>query len=285
MKNHPAKVLLYGEHTVLRNGQGLAVPYGRRSLRWAADQPDERLLLFSNYLQTAFPDGNLLDVPGLEKFLRSGQRLTGDIPTGYGLGSSGAVCAAVWDRFATPSGKALSGEDLRRQLALMEQHFHGSSSGTDPLICYLARPVLLGDGAPRDVDLPSGWSDRFFLVDTGPRFRPAAELIGQFTQRYDAEPVFNAAVTASWQQPADRAITALLAGDYSTLTTQTRTVSDFQRKELADYIPKIYHDCWSGNGYVLKLCGAGGGGMLLGYLTVEAGREEVEETFKKVEWL
>lgn len=282
---YPAKVLLYGEHTVLRNGQGLAVPYGRRSLRWTTDQPDERLLSFCRYLRAAFSGGQLIDVPGLEKFLRNGQRLTGDIPTGYGLGSSGAVCAAVWNRFATSAGKALFGEDLRQNLARMEQYFHGSSSGTDPLICYLAKPVLLGDGAPRGVDLPAGWSDRFFLVDTGPRFRPAAELIRQFTERYAAEPAFAAAVTTGWQQPADRAITALLAADYKELSTQTRTISDFQRRELADYIPETYHDRWSGNGYVLKLCGAGGGGMLLGYLIEGGSREEVEGVFGEVEWL
>lgn len=281
---HPAKVLLYGEHTVLRGGRGLAVPYTRRSLRWLRDRPDERLLAFCDYLRVAFTGRGFLDANALEDYLAEDWCLTGNIPTGYGLGSSGAVCAAIWDRFSTPAGKFLEGEALRRELARMEQYFHGASSGTDPLVCYLRQPVLLGDGAPRPVDLPAGWNGRFFLVDTG-HDRKASALIQNFTNRYDTDPTFAKAADAYWKNPADRAITALLSNDLPEVTLQTGILSTFQRRELPEFIPAAFHDRWAGNNYVLKLCGAGGGGMLLGYLTGEAGRREVESVFGEVEWL
>lgn len=280
---YPAKVLLFGEHTVLRGGRGLAVPYTRRGLRWVRDRPDEALLAFCDYLRVAFADRGLLNTDALEDFLANDWRLAGDIPVGYGLGSSGAVCAAIWDRFATPRGKFLTGEDLRQALARMEQHFHGSSSGTDPLVCYLGRPVMLGEGAPRPATLPPDWNDRFFLVDTGTE-RKAARLIQNFTSRYDADAGFARAVDTHWREPADRAIAALLGGKPTEVTLQTSVISEFQHSELPDFIPPRFHGRWSGEHYVLKLCGAGGGGMLLG-LRLGEDRNAVEQVFGRVEWL
>lgn len=285
MQQYPAKVLLYGEHTVLRGGQGLAVPYAKRGLRWERSRPDDRLLALGDYLQETFADGRLLNIAALREWLAAGWQLTGNLPTGYGLGSSGAVCAAVWDRFATPVGKSLPPNDLRAELARMEGFFHGTSSGTDPLICYLGRPVALGAGPPEAVELAAGWQDRFFLVNTGPRVRPAAELIRYFAKRYDAEPGFARAVNAGWRKPADRAIAALRNGDYAELTRATREVSAFQLRNLPNFIPAAYRSHWSGETYRLKLCGAGGGGMLLGVLTAAGGQTEVSRLFGEVEWL
>ncbi|MEL7162952.1 MAG: hypothetical protein AAFN92_19490, partial [Bacteroidota bacterium] len=67
-RSYPAKVLLFGEHTVLRGGRGLAVPYPRFSLRWTAGTPDERLLDFAEYLQQQLPIW-ALNAGALESFL------------------------------------------------------------------------------------------------------------------------------------------------------------------------------------------------------------------------
>ena len=259
----PAKVLLFGEHTVLRGGRGLAVPYDRLSLRWVKDRPDETLLRFCDYLKRE-TDSRLLDTNILEDSLLEDWRLAGNIPTGYGLGSSGAVCAAIFDRFATPEGKQLSGQALRQFLARMEAHFHGSSSGTDPLISYLRRPMLLEANAPpQTADLPANWDDRFFLVDTG-RTRKAATLIRKFTEAYDGKPDFALTVNSNWKPQADAAIAAVLAGDRQDLDHAFSAISEFQLKHLRTFIPKPIRKQWVGDNYRLKICGAGGGGMLLG---------------------
>lgn len=278
---YPAKILLYGEQTILRGGCGLAVPYPSLSLRWQAGQPDDRLLIFADYLAETLPT-KLFQATEFKDFLRSGRRLTGDIPTGYGLGSSGAVCAAAWDGFATDAGKALAGEDLRSLLAGMERHFHGQSSGTDPLICYLNQPVLLGGGSPPTVtELPDGWNEGFFLLDTGIE-RSASEYIDRFTGRYDADAGFAKAIDAEWTAPANAAIDALIARDRAALWQHTARISDFQRQEFPDFIPANLHDKWKGESYVLKLCGAGGGGMMLG---LSNDRKLTEGAFGEVLWV
>lgn len=280
-RSYPAKVLLFGEHTVLRGGRGLAVPYERRSLRWVKGEPDERLLAFCDYLKVLIsPD--LLDAGALEDQLLADWRLEGNIPVGYGLGSSGAVCAAIWSRFATSTGFGLRGEALRKVLALMEQHYHGASSGTDPLICYLNQPIALGGGQPpRPVELPGGWNEHFFLVDTGIQ-RQAADYIRTFTVRYDEDDVFRTAANQRWLEPANRCIEGLLEGDFTAVATEMRTISEFQLRELPSFIPEVFHARWNSPGYLLKICGAGGGGVLLGYAF---DKELTERELGAVWWL
>ncbi|MEM9931657.1 MAG: hypothetical protein AAF840_17760 [Bacteroidota bacterium] len=280
-RNYPAKVLVFGEHTVLRGGQGLAVPYPSRSLRWVKDRPDERLLKCCDYLKVVVPK-KLLDSGSLEDWLLEDWRLAGDIPTGYGLGSSGAVCAAIWDKFATPAGQALQGEVLRNTLARMEQYFHGQSSGTDPLISYLNAPVLLGGGkSPQVITLPTKWNEGFFLVDTG-KERQASHLIQQFTARYDTDPGFASTVDTGWTASANAAIKALLAGNRLQLHRCVAEVSAFQVSELPGFIPPGFHQYFGQAGFSLKLCGAGGGGMMLG---LTDNKLAVREIFQRVYWL
>ncbi len=280
-REYPAKILLYGEHTVLRGGSGLAVPYPGLSLKWSRSKPDERLLAFCDYLKVAIPE-DLLKTSLLEDHLLADWELSGNIPTGYGLGSSGAVCAAIWDRFVTEKGSKLSTEDLRNMLARMEQHFHGQSSGTDPLICFLQQPVLLGGGQPpRTTKLPENWNKGFFLLDTGIE-RKASAFIRSFTFRYDSDAGFARAIDEQWRTNADAAITALLAGDRKLLWESTSRLSDFQLREFPDFIPAHLHRKWKNKGYQLKLCGAGGGGMMLG---LSINPELVEHTFGKVLWV
>jgi len=79
-------------------------------------------------------------------------------------------------------------------LARMEQHFHGQSSGTDPLICFLRQPLMLGGGQPpRTTSLPPNWNEGFFLLDTGTE-RKASDFIRSFTFRYDADAGFAGAI-------------------------------------------------------------------------------------------
>ncbi|MBB4079130.1 mevalonate kinase [Lewinella aquimaris] len=261
-RSYPAKILLFGEHTLLRGGRGLAVPYPRFALRWTVGVPDERLLKFVDYLDQ--PDFHpLLDTVRLYDETNKGARLAGDIPTGYGLGSSGAVCAAVLENYATPSAQQLNFNYLRTLLARMEGHFHGQSSGTDPLISYLRQPLLLSQGgAAGAVNLPESWPTGFFLLDTG-HTRRASRLIEQFLNAHDGE--MANLIEQGWSKPVERAITALIADDRNLLYDTFAQISAFQIARFPHFIPEEFHAQWNGGGaYRLKLCGAGGGGMLLG---------------------
>ncbi|PPK84789.1 mevalonate kinase [Neolewinella xylanilytica] len=264
----PAKLLLFGEHTVLRGGRGLAVPYDRFRLRWARDdEPDDRLRNLAAALgQLELP----LQFDRLVGELEAGWQLAGDIPLGYGLGSSGAVCAAVFDRYALPEARNRTTAELRTTLAQMESYFHGSSSGTDPLLAYLQQPLLLGgDGSAGVTELPEGWDSGWFLLDTGAT-RSGSPYIQQFLEAYERDA---AAIRSGWLEPADRAIAALMTGNRGAVYRNLVTLSDFQLARFPEFIPAPFRSLWDGGAtYRLKLCGAGGGGMVLGLA------EEIDRT-------
>jgi len=71
------------------------------------------------------------------------------IPQGYGVGSSGALVAAIYDTYAIDKIEAtetLTRDKLLRLkeiFSLMESFFHGKSSGLDPLNSYLSIPILM----------------------------------------------------------------------------------------------------------------------------------------------
>ncbi len=256
---YPAKILLFGEHTVLRGGKGLAVSYDRFQLRWASGEVDVRLQEFAAYLRK---NEVAIDHDRLAKDLGDGWHLIGNIPLGYGMGSSGAVCAAVFDRYGINEGRKYPIPRLRSLLARMEGFFHGSSSGTDPLVAYLQQPiVLLGDGSAGTTALPEGWATGWFLLDTGIE-RSGSPYIKRFLNAYEKSPD---AIRSGWQQPADRAIAAFIKGRSDEVYRELTTLSEFQLAHFPDFIPQGYHDLWNGgDDYRLKICGAGGGGMLLG---------------------
>ena len=71
------------------------------------------------------------------------------IPQGFGVGSSGAIVAAIYDNYSQDkiaSDANMSNEEfigLKKIFGTLESYYHGKSSGLDPLICYLNLPVLI----------------------------------------------------------------------------------------------------------------------------------------------
>ncbi len=270
---YPAKVLLFGEHTVLRGGRGLAVPYPRLALSWTRGDVAPGLRRFADYLRTRVP-ATWMDHEAVARDLQNGVHLTGNIPTGYGLGSSGAVCAAFWDRYGTPAAHALPPAELRPVLADLECFFHGQSSGIDPLISFLCTPLLLASGgAAGAVEIPPTWNTGFFLVDTG-RPRDASVLIRRFTTAYDGGAAED--IRENWMRPVEDAIAALLTDEREELQTAFARISAYQLTAFPSFIPEPFRPLWDGGrAYQLKICGAGGGGMLLGLARDAAATEAI----------
>lgn len=262
---YPAKVLLLGEHIVLRGARALAVPFARFGAHWVRDSaPDERLAAFAEYLVAHFTTDEL-DAPAFRRAVADGLRLQSDIPIGYGLGSSGTVCAAVLDRFGTAAGRRLPLPELKSFLARMENHFHGNSSGTDPLLVFRRRPLLLGGNEIEEPALPALPAPyRIFLLDTGIS-RSTSVYVGRFLERYDAtEGAFAQRARSVWLPANARALAALLTGAGDALWSAWVELSDVQRELVPDFIPESVRTVWRGTHHALKLCGAGGGGCMLG---------------------
>ncbi|MEY3052503.1 MAG: hypothetical protein RLY31_2288 [Bacteroidota bacterium] len=273
----PAKLLLFGEHTVNSGSNALAVPLTAYQARWqrpeglsknALTTLQQQLPEFAAYLSGLSGAGGLplpLDTDGFSAAVAAGWVLASDIPAGYGAGSSGALVAAVYACWGTPSGNL---DLLKRMLSTMEGFFHGTSSGTDPLICYLQEPLLLHrESGMQVVALPPPPQHiKLFLLDTGIQ-RKATPLIGWFLSRTE-DPDFRRSCTNGLLPAVDGAIVAFLEGREEDLFYAFHEISTFQSVHLTRLVPEGLLSTWEeglqGSLFRLKLCGAGGGGFLLG---------------------
>ena len=201
----PAKLLLFGEYSLLLGSPALSMPFNRfhAALKFPDRETTEKLqplhdetgvspqlpgpsvypspTVDSNLqlrkLQSYFLENHhifnlLLDLERFGADLGKGLYLESDIPQQYGMGSSGALCAAVYDKYRLDLKEPLQPGDipgpapvsthahanlssLRTTFGLMESFFHGKSSGFDPLVSFLKTPLLLGiDGTVAPADLP-----------------------------------------------------------------------------------------------------------------------------------
>jgi len=169
-KIYPSKLLLFGEYTVIYGSQALALPLYQYIGEWKMDESQYDFTNLLNYLLKLEKTGELLsnlDLDQFEKDLGEGLSFETNIPIGYGLGSSGAVCAAIYDRYLKEDLK-LENNDLKLALAQMENFFHGASSGMDPLVCYTQKAIISEARKIKIVDnVPLSTADlTIFLIDT-----------------------------------------------------------------------------------------------------------------------
>ncbi|MBN2236987.1 MAG: hypothetical protein JW729_05475, partial [Bacteroidales bacterium] len=144
------KILLFGEYSVIFNSMALTIPYthfkGQLSFisnykytdfEWAKES-NISILEFSDYLEKLAEEGELLcsiNIKRLKADIARGLYFESTIPQGYGVGSSGALVAAIYDEYAEEkiqSDRNLSKKGifkLKSIFAQMESYFHGKSSG------------------------------------------------------------------------------------------------------------------------------------------------------------
>lgn len=277
----PAKLLLFGEHILLRGAQALAVPTPGFGGQWSNVEtpkaPQSRGWFREGYAQ--FGRDLPLDFESMERDIDQGWYFHSNIPHGYGMGSSGAFCAGVWSRYGVaPAGIDLA--QLKRQLAEMESSFHGRSSGIDPLTSFLARPLLVNGDQVADLSEqyhPPG-SVTVFLIDTR-QSRQTGRLVQWFIQRC-AAPDFLSALENDLFPLHTTLLESWIRGDGVVFMDRLAEVSQWQWTHLPPMMPaseavgQWWQQALEGSDTRLKICGAGGGGFVLGFtferLKVEA---------------
>lgn len=277
-----SKLLLFGEHTVVRGSSALAIPYPQfhGHWKWLSDTPagsslQQNLKDFALYLKSLREQHYLLadlNIMAFSSALEKGLYFASNIPTGYGLGSSGALCAAVYTDFAKSQLEKNDPRcypELKKILAQMEGFFHGSSSGIDPLICYLNRPILIQPhGQITAIELPSFASSdlSFFLLDTKIS-RKTSPLVTHFLTKCK-NTSFLKELNTTLVLDNEAAIMNFLQGQWDNLYNHFINISRFQLHHLPEMIPAKFLPIWKEGLqkelFYLKLCGAGGGGFLLG---------------------
>lgn len=271
-----SKLLLFGEYSVIKNSMALSIPYNLFDgvLTFRKDQSkvvDQEFKALNLYLKNLKSKNELLfdfDVQSFEFDIGQGLYFDSTIPQGFGVGSSGALCAALFERYSRNcEGSEI--KDLKQYFSQMESHFHGSSSGMDPLISYLNRPILRHqDGHLGTVDLPEFKDGKggLFLLNTG-RARRTEPLVNLFLEKCKTTE-FNSKIENDLRSITDQCITYFLEGQIQELYKSFAELSAFQFENLTPMIPNLYQEIWKSGLdnclFKLKLCGAGGGGFLLG---------------------
>ncbi len=266
----PAKLLLFGEHVLLLGATALAVPVAAFGGQWVwgehFDRHHARLLQFAG--SEALQSLDLLDTAQFKRDLEAGLLFQSDIPTGYGLGSSGALCAAIYDRYAREKIEDLF--ELKRVFGRMESFFHGSSSGIDPLTSYVGTPILIQNKTAVQQILPRIWEEAkpcVFCIDSQLP-RRTEPLVAWFLAQH-AESEFAQKLSIEYLPAHEALVQAWLAADTDLFWPNLRQISAFQFENFGPMIPKTLHGFWAesldNENYVLKICGAGGGGFVLGF--------------------
>ncbi len=256
-KRFPAKLLLFGEYTVISGGAALAIPYPQYAGQWEKRTEKSDLGAFWGYLKT-------IKGCNLDKVAQAEQEnwvFEANIPLGYGLGSSGALSAAAYTSFFEE--KELGLMALKERLAQIESFFHGQSSGLDPLVSYTGQAVYVQDEQITTLNPPT-LPPSLTLYDSG-LSRNGKPLIQAYMQRVETEPDF---VTAVEQLKGlnEVAISKLIDGE--DISEVFEKISRLQLEHFKAMIPKAVYSIWEqglDEGKYMKLSGAGGGGCYLCY--------------------
>ena len=283
-----SKILLFGEYGIIKDSKGLSIPYnfynGALKLDDTSSEEaissNKNLKALANYLQQLQEKKHSLaqfDIDGLQQNLANGMYFDSSIPQGYGVGSSGALVASIYDKYAYNKITVL--ENLTREkllqlkevFAQMESFFHGKSSGLDPLNSYLSLPILINSkDSIEPIGLPSQQTTgkgAVFLLDSG-IVGETAPMVHIFMENMKKEG-FRTMLKTQFTKHTDACVDDFLKGNISSLFGNVKQLSKIVLNNFKPMIPEQFHKLWKQgietNDYYLKLCGSGGGGYILGF--------------------
>ncbi|MEM1337769.1 MAG: mevalonate kinase [Bacteroidota bacterium] len=281
-----SKILLFGEYGIIKDSKGLSIPYNFFKGALKSDdttseqaiQSNAGLEKFANYLEDIQQEDLVhFDLEALKTDIAKGMYFDSSIPQGYGIGSSGALVAAIYDKYAHDKITVL--ENLTREKLLklkaifgkMESFFHGRSSGLDPLNSYLSLPILINSKDNiESTSLPSQHKEgkgAVFLLDSGITGE-TAPMVQIFMEKMKQEG-FRNVIKEKFIKHTDACVEHFLNGDITSLFGHVKQLSHVVLDHFKPMIPQQFHSLWQRgietNDYYLKLCGSGGGGYILGF--------------------
>ncbi len=280
-----SKILLFGEYGIIKNSKGLSIPYNfyKGGLKLGAlkidivKESNEKLSIFRDYLLKIDNSVVFFNLKKMNDDLLKGMYFDSTIPQGYGVGSSGAIVAAFYDRYAKNKITVLENltKDkiiiLKNIFSKMESHFHGKSSGLDPLNSYLSLPILIHSknqiettGIPLQSSTGKG---AVFLLDSG-KSSETAPMVDIFFKSMENKN-YSKIIRNDFIRITDSCVDNFLEGNFKSLFLDIKNLSKVVLENFKPMIPKDFHNIWAkgieSNEYFLKLCGSGGGGYILGF--------------------
>ncbi|MDC6351189.1 mevalonate kinase [Zeaxanthinibacter sp. PT1] len=283
-----SKILLFGEYGIIKDSKGLSIPYNffkgalktDENLSEAAKKSNDSLKNFAKYLENLQQEESDLvrfDMDSLRTDIAGGMYFDSSIPQGYGIGSSGALVAAIYDKYALDKITVL--ENLTREKLVqlktifgkMESFFHGKSSGLDPLNSYLSLPILINSQDNiESTSIPSQNPEgkgAVFLLDSGITGE-TAPMVQIFMEKMKQDG-FRTVLKEQFIKHTDACVEDFISGNVKSLFGNLKQLSRVVLNHFTPMIPEEFHTLWKegieSNAYYLKLCGSGGGGYILGF--------------------
>jgi mevalonate kinase len=272
-----SKLLLFGEYGLLFGAKALSVPFGRFSgfidfdTEHTHQESSTEIRKFYEHLKTDADSHKLhfsFDLEKLEIDLERRLYFNSNIPQQYGVGSSGALVAALFSRYAagSVSGNELTPELLKVDFSILESYFHGKSSGIDPLISFLNRPLLIDSKKMiQHAKINLDETDlSFALIDTGTT-GATGPLVQHFIESFNI-PEFKLAFGKQFIPANNGCIESLLNGNQQNFFLFLDQLIHFQLQHFRRMIPGDFHAVISealSEKIYIKLLGSGGGGFLL----------------------
>ena len=269
-----SKVILFGEYSMIFDTTALMIPLTKFSAQWrfashldasGGAASNASLQRFADYLSTMDMVKDIMDIQRLNHDLCFNLFLDSNVPSGYGLGSSGTLVAAVYDGYAKQKTDDLL--QLKTLFGKMESYFHGSSSGIDPLQCYLGKPFKITPEGVQQL------SDDFLkngihicLIDTKIKSN-TKPLVDHFKQQRE-DAVFLNRFQSDYVPCVTSCIDSMIQGDtnlfFKSLKQLTKRQTEFLRPMITDNTLDLFTSDFDFN-FGVKISGSGGGGYVLGF--------------------
>ena len=279
-----AKILLFGEYGIIKDSKGLAIPYNSykgalkldNTTSKEAKESNKKLKEYFKYLKSINLESVDFDLDKFQQDIEKGLYFDSTIPQGYGVGSSGALVASIYDKYAKNKITVL--ENLTKEklvtlktiFAEMESFFHGKSSGLDPLNSYLSIPILINSKNNLEatgIPMQQEGKGAVFLLDSN-QVGETEPMVTIFMNKMKNEG-FRKMISEEFAQVTDACIDDFLKGNVKSLFGNVKELSKVVLNHFKPMIPKKFHQVWQqgieSNDYYLKLCGSGGGGYILGF--------------------
>ena len=268
-----SKVILFGEYSMIFDSTALMVPLKNFSAQWrfapslsvqGVTASNASLQRFSEYLAT-LDIKDLFDTQRFHHDLQYNLFLDSNVPSGYGLGSSGTLVAAVYDAYAHE--KTDDYLRLKEIFGKMESYFHGSSSGIDPLQCYLGKPfhitsigvqLLTVDFLKKDIHI--------CLIDTKIKSN-TKPLVNHFKKQRE-DPEFLNRFQTEYLPSVKACIDTMVSREtnlfFHSLKQLTKGQLEFLRPMITDNTLDLFAQDYDFH-FGVKISGSGGGGYVLGF--------------------
>jgi len=235
-----SKILLFGEYGIIRDSKGLSIPYNFYNGALKRDEnpsPEavasnaslKRFVSYLENLQQEQPQLVSFDLVALKNDVETGMYFDSSIPQGYGVGSSGALVAAIYDKYAQNKITVL--ENLTREkllqlkiYSLKWRVFSRKSSGLDPLNSYLSIPILINSKDNIEATgIPTQSVDgkgAVFLLDSG-IIGETAPMVNIFMENLK-DKGFRAMLKNQFVKYTDACVENFLGGDMKSLFSNTK---------------------------------------------------------------